>query len=589
MSQNNSKNFIFLSFLFLILLINCFTSHSAKLKTFSALSARALKKAPPYPGKILSDSEARHHNKTQVMRSFGAGPSSREFSSINAKGSLKVIAVRCQFVEENNNALITGNGRMVETKEKINEHFTKFANYYKKASYGNLELKVDISDKIYEAAQKMSYYGGSNESQDRVKSLVNDIFAVSELNPSAGRSDISNYIDYTKYNVIALVHAGYGQESDVAGGGSGNTSDDIWSIGFTDLGLNLTNSNKLNYAIVVPESEAQDGNIQNSPLGVICHEFGHILGLPDLYDTDNSSFGAGAWDLMGYGAWRNSGNDPCMLSSWSLISLGYLTAKEIIVDSPSIEVKALCDSPDALKLYASDKASNPGEYFLIENRAKKGLDSYIEGGGILIWHIDDGVGAIGLNNINVNEKHKRVDLESAEGYDSTGFDRFDYNKTGALLMSDKDPFYSGYKSLFNAYSNPSSMPYNANNAAVSVEVLSSPGDTMNVRASFYSIGSPGKSEISKAYFYPNPASGSEGKFYYYLNSIPDEVTLKIFDRSRKTLLRKELFGKAGINEYIWNLTGDDYRQVPNGTYFYKITARTVSGESEKTGKICILK
>src|SRR2546426_4775425 len=66
---------------------------------------------------------------------------------------------------------------------------------------------------------------------------------------------------------------------------------------------------------------------EDSPLGVSVHEFGHDLGLPDLYDTDYSSDGAGIWDVMSEGAWNGAprGSSPAMFSAWSKIRLGWFT------------------------------------------------------------------------------------------------------------------------------------------------------------------------------------------------------------------------------------------------------------------------
>ena len=48
-------------------------------------------------------------------------------------------------------------------------------------------------------------------------------------------------------------------------------------------------------------------------------------------------------------------------------------------------------------------------YFLFENRQSIGFDQTIKNTGLLIWHIDDGVGG------NTNDWHRRVDLEQADG------------------------------------------------------------------------------------------------------------------------------------------------------------------------------
>lgn len=582
-------NFILLTAVFMFYLFNCLGWHQGALKKISRpYSLASLKKAPPYPGKTLSGTAAVSHRAASgAMRSILNEKVSR--SALAAKGTLKLIAVRCEFALETGNPLITGDGKASLSAASVSANLDKLKNYYGKVSYGALNLSIDLAGQVFELPKKMSQYGSGGDAPAVVKSLVSDLVSVSSLDPAAGRSDTSKYIDYSSYDAVIAIHAGVGEESDVAGGGAGDTPDDIWSMAFDDLNITLANGGILNYAIVVPESEAQDNNFENGPAGVMCHEFGHLLGLPDLYDADNSSLGAGAWDLMGYGAWRDNGNSPCMLSSWSMIQLGYLTPVEVVSNAASLSVAALSDSPAALKVYASSKDKNKNEYFLIENRQKKGADSFIEGGGILIWHIDDAAGSVESNNINADETHKRVDLESAEGLDSSNKDRLDYNAAGTKPMSDKDPFYAGYKTVFDAWSNPSSLSYNMTDAPVAVEVLSPKSDIMSVKIGVDNKETPSGVQISKTYFYPNPVSDSSGKIYYFAAFKPDEVKIKIFDRNRRTVLSVDHFGRKGHNEFSWNLADDNFNEVPNGTYFYKITARSSAGEAEKTGKIAVLR
>jgi len=540
--------------------------------------------APPYPGKIM---------KAEGSRSAGGGylwhsPARSPERALAAKGTLKLIAVRCQFVEESN-PLITGNGRSTVPRDKIVENMKSFCEYYRSASYNQLDVTVEVSVNLYDAPQKMSYYGDAAEGVSSISELVRDVFYASEYNPDKGRSDAARYIDYDNYDGIILVHAGVGQESDVANGGVGDTPQDIWSIALSDMSLPRRSGKLLNYAVVVPESEVQDGNPNNSPLGVTCHEFGHILGLPDLYDISGSSLGVGRWDLMGYGAWVDNGNHPVMFSSWTLIQLGYLSPVEVLASSSSLSLQALSRSPSALKIYARGKSSSTGEYFLLENREKTGVDSYIAGGGILVWHIDDSVGSVIGNAVNNDASHKRVDLEIAEGQDASGKDRFDYNTPGTNTMSDKDLFYTGYKTKFDAYTNPSSISYDKASAPVAVNVLSAPGETMNLSVTLSGTAVAKAVEISKAYFYPNPASSAGGRVYFFLNFTPTDVTLKIYDRSRSVVFERDLIGKVGPNEFLWDLRDEYMKEVANGTYLYRISARSAEGDAEKTGKIVVLR
>lgn len=557
---------------------------AAAVVAFAAPECSAAGQAPPYPGKIMKSEGSRSASGGYLWRS-PARPAGR---AIAKKGTLRLIAVRCQFVEESN-PLINGNGRSTVSRETVQGYMKSFCDYYKSASYGQLDLTVEVSVVLYEAPKKMSYYGGSGEGVSSLGELVRDVFDVSEYNPDRGRGDAASYIDYDNYDGILLVHAGVGQESDVAAGGVGDTPDDIWSVALSDMNIPRRSGQLMNYAVVVPESEVQDGNASNSPLGVMCHEFGHILGLPDLYDISGSSLGVGRWDLMGYGAWVDNGNHPVMFSSWTLSLLGYITPTEVLSDVSSSALRPLSKYPDALKIYAKGKAAAPKEYFLVENREKTGVDSNIAGGGVLIWHIDDTVGNVEGNSVNSDASHKRVDLEVAEGHDASGKDRLDYNKPGTNTMSDKDLFYEGYKTKFDAYTNPSSLSYDGISSPVSVNVLSAPSESMNVSVALTGSTLSRGVEISKTYFYPNPAGAGGGRIYFFLNFPAAETSLKIFDRSRNVIFERDLIGNPGPNEFLWDLRDEYMKDVANGTYLYRITARSVDGEAQKTGKIVVLR
>ena len=103
-------------------------------------------------------------------------------------------------------------------------------------------------------------------------------------------NDNNGYVDG-----LVLIHPGRGAEF------SGSTSD-IWSHKWGISPRNRDGVNIMNYSIQ-PEYWNAPGDIT---IGVYAHEIGHLFGLPDLYDTDNSSKGIGKWSTI----WRNPSADP---------------------------------------------------------------------------------------------------------------------------------------------------------------------------------------------------------------------------------------------------------------------------------------
>jgi len=68
---------------------------------------------------------------------------------------------------------------------------------------------------------------------------------------------------------------------------------------------------------------------ENGGVGVFTHEYGHDLGLPDLYDTSGGENGTGFWTLMSSGSWMDDGldtigNKSSHMGAWEKFQLGWL-------------------------------------------------------------------------------------------------------------------------------------------------------------------------------------------------------------------------------------------------------------------------
>lgn len=98
--------------------------------------------------------------------------------------------------------------------------------------------------------------------------------------------------------------------------------------------------------IVAPARSCELGQIE---IGVICHELGHAIGLPDLYDYNGSSSGIGFWGLMGAGNW-NTPASPAHLCSWSREQLGWLNPVETDWHPRSISLDPVGTSGETVKM-----------------------------------------------------------------------------------------------------------------------------------------------------------------------------------------------------------------------------------------------
>lgn len=172
-----------------------------------------------------------------------------------------------------------------------------------------------------------------------------------------------------------------------------------------------------------------EGGDRMENISVFCHEFGHMLGLPDLYARPENpgSEGLGVWCCMS----NQLGNGrPQHFSAWPKEQLGWL--KPAVID-PTVKQKLILapveDSPkDCLKVLIKPDGS---EYLLLENRRKKGFDQELPAEGLLIWRV--------VNNHPV--------LEESHGVEGP---------SGPRVFLNAVPFPSKANNAFTPFTTPSS-------------------------------------------------------------------------------------------------------------------------------------
>lgn len=184
-------------------------------------------------------------------------------------------------------------------------------------------------------------------------------------------------------DAVFIIHAGPGYEEGHCG--------KIWSHAsgtYFETNDNAKNGGKIRierYSIQ-PEEKCS-GDLIN--MGVFSHEYGHILGIPDLYDYDYDAQGAGRWTLMASGSWNGNGAAPAHFDAWSKLQLGWVQPENILTYKNKAIIPAAEFTPTVYRLW-TDGDTTSKQYFLIENRQKLGLfDAGLPGEGLIIYHVDD--------------------------------------------------------------------------------------------------------------------------------------------------------------------------------------------------------
>jgi M6 family metalloprotease-like protein len=390
--------------------------------------------------------------------------------------------------------------------------------YYLQNSYGQFFMTGKALG-WYAVPRTFNYYvhDGTSGSKTNVglayggKDFVIDLIVMAD--PIVDFSKFAKYEDAEGWHVpqLGIVHTG----SDAATGG-----DNIWSHRSSIRSRLTTRKNDANETIITDKSRILsnghyrtndslngkpviiDGDYAIQPemlgssnssgnmveIGVFAHEFGHIFGLPDLYDRDNTSEGLGQWCLMASGSYGGDGsheNTPSHMSAWCKEKLGWVTP--VIVNSyvPQKTIRCVERYPEVYKLYY--RGGSSGQYFLVENRQNLLFDKYLSNSGLCIYHVDPSV-----TSQNDNENRYLVDLEQADG-------RRDLN-LGKNRSDAGDP-YPGISNnrAYDGYTYPNSQDYALNQSYIGVRRISN-SDT--VMTADFDLG-------TRPYFYINALSLSE--------------------------------------------------------------------------------
>jgi immune inhibitor A len=291
--------------------------------------------------------------------------------------------------------------------------------YYDWVSRGHIHLRAEIvgtanlplRDNDYAAdAYGTDYFGTPRNDWGLVRDAVQAVDSTVDWN----RYDLDGdgYVD-----MVWVIHAGLGGE------GTRNGKN-FWSLtsslaGFWVRGgpvetndfipLSTTRHVRVDRFSIMPEmSFFKPG--QPSEIGVFCHEFGHALGLPDLYDTSVrigiTNVGPGVWSLMSIGAYGGTGRNPeypSHLGGWSMLYLGWSDyvrpANDTLVTIPS-----LSSGGPVYNLWFQGE-TNP-EHFLLEARSREGFDRNLPSEGLIVHQLDDGLMGLRLpgNTVNVGSQ-----------------------------------------------------------------------------------------------------------------------------------------------------------------------------------------
>ena len=303
--------------------------------------------------------------------------------------------------------------QMIKKGFSENGHIGSVRDYFLAQSYGQFEVEFDVVGPIT-MPQSMSYYGKNNAmgTDSHAGEMVADAC-------QAAHEQGVNFADYDwngdgECEMVTVIYAGYGEAQS-------NNSQNIWphqwflsdchDYNYNDgVGALDFDGIRVNKYLVLNELNGSYGSVIDG-IGTFCHEFGHSLDLPDIYDVNYINFGMNVWSIMDRGCYNANGSVPCGYTAYERKFCGWLEPMVLNEGTTVTDMPAIDDEPVAYIVY-NDAVST--EYYMLYNVQQKGWDAYAPGHGLLIMHVDYDYQIWNTNQVNVNGSRQRVTIFHAD-------------------------------------------------------------------------------------------------------------------------------------------------------------------------------
>lgn len=284
--------------------------------------------------------------------------------------------------------------------------------YFRDASNGQYDITFDVFGPV-EMSKDISFYG-ENFSGGDLNAWNMVVEACTQLD---------DQIDFSLYDAdrdgvvdnIYVFYAGLGE----ANGGERYT---IWQHAgeverlsgkqYVFDGVRINRYACSNELRPIVDEETNTRSLHLEGIGVVCHEFTHVLDFPDLYDVASDGyFTPGRWSLMDIGPYNNDTHTPPTFSAYERMCMGWLTP-EVLDGTPR---NLVMEDVKTNVGYRIDTPQGDDEFFILENRQQTGWDTYLPGHGMLVWHITYDADLWDSNRVNSNPYFQGIDIVEADG------------------------------------------------------------------------------------------------------------------------------------------------------------------------------
>ena len=271
-------------------------------------------------------------------------------------------------------------------------NYGSVAKYFRDMSHGEFTPKFKVYGPVT-VDKPETDYGGKHEKDNNDENpwqLVED--ALKLVEDQVTEDDIKSFCsDGKTIDCVYIVYAGLGQND----GGDGTT---VWANCSTTGGKTLggkevrwyTMSGELSPVKIKDKDGTTIIPVVVNGLGVICHEFSHSLGLPDMYPTAKSAYLDNQemeyWDLMDGGEYTNAGFCPTAYTAFEKEQMGWPVDIRTL-DSDANNVTMTKSTEQGGTAYKIVNPQNDKEYLMLEYIQREGWNKHLFGNGLLVYHV----------------------------------------------------------------------------------------------------------------------------------------------------------------------------------------------------------
>ena len=286
--------------------------------------------------------------------------------------------------------------------------------YFYDQSNGAYNPQFDIVGPIT-LSNGYAYYGAGSSAGpmvDEACKIVNDSVDFSQYDLNGDN----------KIDLVYVFYAGFGENDPPSDDLIPDATKLVWPQ-YTTYSGGTYDGKRLDACVYSNELDGLASTATNhvvTGIGTMCHEFGHALGLPDLYQTTGSQpTRCGIWDVMDWGMYDDYMHSPPAYSAYERFFMGWLTPT-LIVAPDTLTLAHIATSNEAFMITTTDEANmngvspSPSDFYLLENRQLTSWDRGLPGSGMMITHIRYNASKWTSNTVN-NSPPLGVDIVIADG------------------------------------------------------------------------------------------------------------------------------------------------------------------------------